>query len=32
MEISVGGNYIDLLNPERYIFGKIIKNTLLVNQ
>jgi len=27
MEISVGGNYIDLLDPERYIFGKIIKNT-----
>jgi hypothetical protein len=30
MEISVGGNYIDLLDPERYIFGKIIKNTLVL--
>ena len=27
MAISVGGNYIDLLDPERYITGKIIKNT-----
>jgi hypothetical protein len=27
MAISVGGNYIDLLDPKRYITGKIIKNT-----
>lgn len=26
-EKEVGGNYVDLLEPERYITGKVIKNT-----